>query len=259
MLGTASAAQVFAMSSADSITASVYPTAASITTTGGEAAIPLLESGDHLTREEFERRYNAMPHIKKAELIEGIVYMASPVRLKQHGEPHMHLGGWLVYYISKTYDLRSGDNSSSRLDERNVPQPDLMLLLPERLGSTARVDDEGYVAGAPDLVVEVAASSVSIDLHDKMEAYRRNGVREYLVYRTQEQAVEWFKLKEDKYEAQVPDERGLLCSSLFPGLWLDPAALVAGDLPKLLAAVDEGAKSEAHAKFVEQLKEAAEG
>ena len=50
------------------------------TTTGSKPPRILpLEHGDHLTREEFERRYEAMPHVRKAELIEGVVYMPSPV------------------------------------------------------------------------------------------------------------------------------------------------------------------------------------
>lgn len=57
-------------------------------------SIPPLESGDRLTRAEFERRYEAAPEHFKAELIEGVVYVASPVRIF-HGNPQFNLIlGW---------------------------------------------------------------------------------------------------------------------------------------------------------------------
>jgi hypothetical protein len=215
--------------------------------------VPELCNGDRLTRVEFERRYEAMPHIKKAELIEGIVYMPSPVRLSYHGQQHSFVIGWLTYYMSKTPHLLIGDNSTSRLDEDNEPQPDAMLLLPAWAGSTAQLDDDGYVSGAPDLACEVAASSVSIDLHGKKNAYRRNGVKEYLAWRVEEEGVDLFALVEGRYEPMPVDDKGRIRSKVFPGLWLDVAALLAGDLPKLFAAVDEGTATPEHRAFVEKL------
>jgi Uma2 family endonuclease len=215
--------------------------------------VPELCNGDRLTRVEFERRYQAMAHIKKAELIEGIVYMPSPVRLDQHGEPHADIITWLNYYRSKTPHLRIGDNSTSRLDEDNEPQPDAMLLLPPWAGSTAQLDEDGYVSGAPDLACEVAASSVSIDLHAKKNAYRRNGVKEYLAWRVEDHEVDWFALVEGRYEPMPADEKGRIRSKVFPGLWLDVAALLAGDLSKLFSAVDEGTATPEHRAFVEKL------
>jgi Uma2 family endonuclease len=149
-----------------------------------------------------------------------------------------------------------GDNATSRLDEDNEPQPDAMLLLPSWAGSSARFED-GYVCGAPDLACEVTASSVSIDLHAKKNAYRRNGVKEYLAWRVEEAAVDWFALVEGRYELMPADEQGRIPSRIFPGLWLDVAALLAGDLPKLFTAVDEGTATDAHRAFVERLKAAA--
>ena len=212
-----------------------------------------LENGAHLTREEFERRYEAMPGLKKAELIEGVVYMPSPVRHVQHGKPHGITMGWIAYYISKTAGLDFSDNASSRLDEFNEPQPDVAVLLPKHVGGTARIDEDGYIAGAPDLVAEIAASSASIDLHDKLKAYRRNGVREYLVVRTEDQAIDWFEVVGGAFKPMAADEQGRIRSKLFPGLWLDPVALLAGDLPNLFAAVDEGVKTEDHRQFVKKL------
>src|SRR5437763_10335054 len=84
--------------------------------------IPPLENGDRLTREEFERRFDAMPGLKKAELIEGIVYMGSPVGHERHGSPHLRLGGWIDRYLEATPGANGGDNSSVRLDTENMPQ-----------------------------------------------------------------------------------------------------------------------------------------
>src|SRR5437588_6466057 len=87
-------------------------------------AIPPLENGDRLTRAEFERRYEAMPDLKKAELIEGEVYVGSPVRYRQHGKPHGQIMTWIGTYSADTSGVGFGDNSSIRLDLDNEPQPD---------------------------------------------------------------------------------------------------------------------------------------
>lgn len=216
-------------------------------------AIPLLHNGDRLTRGEFERRYEAMPDIHKAELIEGIVYMPSPVRTTLHGQPHADLVTWMNYYRSKTPGLIVVDNGTVRLDDDNEPQPDAMLLIPRKAGGSAMIDEDDYVAGPPELVGEVAASSVSIDLHAKLNAYRRNGVREYLVWRTEENAVDWFALRDGEYVPSPAGTDGLIRSEVFPGLWLDPAALLRGDLGKLFAILDMGTREEAHAAFVRRL------
>src|SRR5262249_50398042 len=153
-----------------------------------------LENGDRLTRDEFERRYEAMPHLHKAELIEGVVYMPSPVRMPQHAEPHAQLIIWLGQYMIGTPGVRVGDNSTVRLDLDNEPQPDVLVFIDPARGGQARIDADGYMEGAPELVAEVTASSASYDLHDKLHVYRRNGVREYIVWRVLEQEIDWFVL-----------------------------------------------------------------
>jgi Uma2 family endonuclease len=218
--------------------------------------IPPLEAGDRLTRAEFERRYEAMPHLKKAELIEGVVYMPSPVRLRRHGKPHAHLIGWLVAYETGTPGVETGDNSTARLDLDNEPQPDALLLIDPARGGQARVSDDDYVEEAPELVGEVASSSVSYDLHTKLNVYRRNGVREYLVWRVVDREIDWFVLRDGQYERQKPDAAGYLRSEVFPGLWLDPVALVRGDLPRLMAVLQQGLASPEHAAFVARLNPA---
>ncbi|GMU24607.1 MAG: hypothetical protein AMXMBFR13_46810 [Phycisphaerae bacterium] len=218
-----------------------------------EDNVPPLHNGDRLTRAEFERRYQAMPHVNKAELIEGIVYMPSPVRLTRHAQPHATLIGWLAYYVSKTPGLVLADNGTNRLDEDNEPQPDVMLLIPPTAGGAARIDRDDYVTGPPELVGEVAASSVSIDLHAKLNAYRRNGVREYLVWRTEDGAIDWFILRQGQYVPIPVGADGLIRSETFPGLWLDPAALLQGDLQRLFAALESGACSDDRAAFLRRL------
>jgi Uma2 family endonuclease len=218
--------------------------------------IPLLHNGDRLTRQEFERRYQAMPQVKKAELIEGIVYMPSPVRWTHHAQPHATLLNWLGYYVSKTPGLLLGDNGTNRLDEDNEPQPDAMLLIPRAAGGAARIDQDDYVSGPPELVAEIAASSVSIDLHAKLNAYRRNGVREYLVWRTEEAAIDWFVHREGQYVPLTVGPDGLIRSEIFPGLWLDPVALLTGDLGKLFAALDTSTRGDDHTAFVRRLQDA---
>jgi Uma2 family endonuclease len=137
--------------------------------------IPPLESGDRLTRHEFERRYAAMPHLKKAELIEGVIYVPAALRFRSHGQPQGDLITWLGVYRAFTPNIALGDNPTVRLDRENEPQPDAVLLIEERAGGQARLSDDDYVEGAPELVAEIAASSASIDLGDKKRAYRRNG------------------------------------------------------------------------------------
>ncbi len=216
------------------------------------ASIPPLENGDRLTRAEFERRYEAMPGIKKAELIEGIVYMPSPVRVDYHGEPHGLIMIWLGTYRVGTPGIILADNTTTRLDLDNEFQPDAFLMIqPDRDGQ-ARISN-GYVEGAPEMVTEVASSSVSIDLHKKLHVYRRNGVREYVVWRVLDCKVDWFVLRNEKFTRLDPDENGHFHSQIFPGLWLDTTALIAGDPAKIADAVRQGMATPEHAKFVSDL------
>lgn len=197
------------------------------------AAVPVLESGDHLTRAEFHRRYSARPDIKKAELVEGVVYVGSPVRVGAHAEPHASVIGWLVAYRSRHPDLRLGDNATVRLDADNEVQPDAFLC---RVGPGGpRVTEDDYLEGAPQLVVEIAASSASYDLHEKMRAYRRNGVREYVVWRVLDDAIDWFRLRDGEYLRVEPDAGGVIESETFPELRLNVPKLLAGDLAGVLA------------------------
>jgi Uma2 family endonuclease len=220
--------------------------------------VPPLEPGDRLTREEFERRYDAMPNLKKAELIEGVVYMPSPVRYRRHAAPNSDIVTWLGVYKAATPGVESASNGTVRLDLDNEPQPDAMLFINPACGGQTRISDDDYVELAPELVAEVSSSSVSFDLHTKLNVYRRNGVKEYIVWRVLESEIDWFVLRSGKYELQTPNERGLHCSEVFPGLWLDPVAMIRGDMAQVLAVLQQGLVSPEHAAFVAKLSASAE-
>ena len=213
-----------------------------------------LENGDRLSRSEFERRYAACRHIKKAELIEGIVYMPSPVRAAAHGAPHFAISGWLHQYASATPGVVGLDNATLRLDGDNEPQPDLMLRIVAPAGGRSRVSADDYIEGAPELVVEIAGSSAAYDLHDKLRAYRRNGVQEYLVRRTFEPAIDWFELADGEYRALTPDADGVYASRVLPGLQLDGDALLQGDMARVMEVAGQGVGGASHAAFASKLK-----
>lgn len=218
-----------------------------------DAKIPPLESGDRLTRYEFERRYHAMLDTKKAELIEGIVYVVSPLRFNSHGKPHGNLIIWLGTYKVSTPGVELGDNSTVRLDLDNEPQPDVVLLIDESLGGQARISSDDYIEGAPELVAEVAASSAANDLYDKKKVYRRNGVKEYIVWQSLENKLDWFSLQNGEYVSLEPGADGVIKSRVFPGLWLDVQALRAGEMTQVLAVLQNGLNSQEHQVFVQQL------
>jgi Uma2 family endonuclease len=209
---------------------------------GSSPAEPLLEPGDRLSREEFERRYERMPNVKKAELIEGIVYMPSPIRAANHAIPQACLATWLGVYVSETPGVQCAFTPTVRLDLDNEPQPDLVLfILPEK--------GDDYIEGAPELVVEIVGSSSAYDLHQKKGAYRRNGVREYLAWITAERRLVWWELRDGEYQEIAPSAAGLLKSGVFPGLWLDTPALLQGDKKKMLDVLRQGLNSDGHLSF----------
>ena len=216
--------------------------------------VPELENGDQLTRDEFERRYDAMMGLKKAELIEGVVHMPSPVRHRRHGRPHLHVSTWLGYYEAHTPGVEAGDNGSVRLDLDNEPQPDAYLIIAPAHGGQARISSDDYIEALSELVVEVATSSVSYDLGTKLQVYRRNGVREYVVWRVLDHQIDWFVVRAGRYEPMTPPADGIYRSTVFPGLWLDTSALLGGDLARVLGVLTEGLKSPEHGAFVSRLK-----
>jgi Uma2 family endonuclease len=212
-----------------------------------------LEAGDHLSRAEFERRYKAMPHVKKAELVEGVVYMPSPARHQQHARPNAIAVGWVLAYAAGTPGTDFTDNGTLRLDYDNEVQPDAALFILEERGGRCRNTADDYLEGPPELIIEIAASSASYDMHSKRQVYRRNGVQEYLVFLTLEEEVVWFCLDDGDYRLLTPDDQGVFRSRVFPGLWLRAQHMWSGDLAGLMDTLQQGLASQEHVDFAARL------
>jgi Uma2 family endonuclease len=214
-----------------------------------DAGIPPLVNGDHLKQPEFHRRYEAMPEGFKAELIGGIVYVASPMR-NPHGRHTRLLSSLLGHYEAETPGVEGADGVTVILGDESEPQPDLYLrILPEH-GGRSRENEDQYLTGPPELLIEVAHSTEAIDLQGKLADYRAGGVREYLVYCVKPGELRAFQL--GKEPTAVKD--GTYRSVEFPGLWIDVAALAAKDVRRILAAGQAGIASAEHSKFVERLR-----
>lgn len=219
-----------------------------------QVSVPPLESGDRLSRNEFEYRYaQAAKHVK-AELIEGVVHVASPVRVSNHGRPHAFIMAWLGAYVAATPGVDIADNSTVRLDFDNEPQPDALLRIEPKVGGKSRITVDDYIEGAPELVVEIAASSASVDLNAKLNAYRRNGVQEYLVWQMYENHIRWFELRDSEYVLLDPDDHGVIQSQVFPGLGLAIAPLLKGDIATVLSELQRGFHTPEHQELINRLK-----
>jgi hypothetical protein len=215
--------------------------------------IPPLVHGERLTRAEFERRYDAMPNLKKAELIEGVVYMPSPVRFEQHGVPHMDLILWLGTYRVSTPGTAGAVETSVRLGDSSMPQPDVTMFIRPENGGRVRISADDYVENGPELVAEVAASSIPLDTGLKLQMYLRYDVQEYIIWRVPDQEIDWFVRRDGKFVQLTPDADDMLCSEVFPGLWLDTDALIRGDVAQVLAVLQQGLATAEHAAFVSRL------
>ena len=209
-----------------------------------------LQTGDRMTREEFHRLYEQTPEDFQAELIGGIVYVASPRKLA-HGENHLLLGSLFAAYHGSSPGVQCGDNTTVLLGDQGEPQPDLLLrILPEYGGQSETTGDD-YVLGAPELIAEIAHSSRAIDLHAKRDDYTRYGVCEYLVLCIREGELRWFDLRKDR--ELEPGDDGIYRIGVFPGLWIDGAALLARDHSRMMAVLQEGLSSAEHEEFVRRL------
>lgn len=165
--------------------------------------------------------------------------MPSPVRHKSHGKPHGKIMTWLGVYSAAKPETDFSDNATLRLDQDNEPQPDGVLRIDEAHGGRSRVTEDDYLEGSPELIVEIASSSASYDLREKLNVYRRNGVQEYIVWRVYDAQIDWFSLQDEQYVLLQPDENGIIESRIFPGLRLNVAAMLNGDLAKVLADLRE--------------------
>jgi hypothetical protein len=122
-----------------------------------------------------------------------------------------------------------------------------------KLGGQTRVDEQGYLKGAPEMVVEVARSSRSYDLNQKKDDYERVGVREYVVVELKPDSVHWFIRRGKRFQVLRPDRGGIYRYEVFPGLWLDAEALFAEDLDRLMQVLNQGFATPEHADFAAKL------
>jgi Uma2 family endonuclease len=212
-----------------------------------------LHNGDRMTRQQFHRVYDGVSREVKAELIGGIVYMASPLK-RGHGRSHVLLATLFGMYEGHTPGVECGDNTTILLGDDSEPQPDLYLRVLPEYGGQSRTSNDDYVAGAPEVLAEIAESSYSIDLHGKRDDYQRYGVREYLVLSLRERQLRWFDLVGD-VELQA-DSEDILRLRTMPGLWIHAEALMARDFPHLMEVLQAGLSSTEHAEFIRRLADA---
>lgn len=209
-----------------------------------------LESGDEMSREEFHRIYEQAPENFKAELIGGVVYVASPVRVS-HGQPHALLSALFVAYESRTQGVEVCDNSTVMLGKDCEVQPDLLLRILPECGGRSQTNENDYIEGPPEFVTEIALTSRSVDLNAKKRQYTRYGVLEYLVWCVKENELRWFDLVAST--ELRPDEAGVYRIRSFPGLWISGPAVVARDYASLMGTLEAGLASPEHAAFVAEL------
>lgn len=213
----------------------------------------VLENGDRMSQQEFHRRYLRSPKNFHAELIGGIVHVASPLKLR-HGRNHLPLGSLLFAYESNTPGTESSDNTTVILSDDSEPQPDLFLRILPEFGGKSITTATGYVKGPPELIIEIAHSSKAIDLHAKRDDYRKNHVVEYLVACVKDRQLHTFDFVSGKEPVLVP---GDVCkSTVFPGLWIDVGAVFDRDFNTLIRVLNEGIATAEHRGFVEKLKKA---
>ena len=218
---------------------------------GGAEAVPPLVNGDHLDQPTFHQRYEAMPEGTRAELIRGIVYVHSPAK-RPHGKVNGRVAAWLLAYEEATPGTEAFDNTSNLLGPESEPQPDVCLLISPEYGGQTSVKDD-WIVGAPELIAEVSHCTEAIDLHAKKEDYQEAGVKEYVVFALRQQRVFWFVNRDEELVEVQPGPDGIHRSVVFPGLWLDPAAMLALDMARVRATLAAGLATPEHAAFVARL------
>ena len=214
--------------------------------------IPFLQSGMRLSSEEFLQRWDMLPNVKFAELINGVVHMPSPLGF-DHGDHDSLLIWWIAEYALSTPGLRGSNNITCKFDKNNIPQPDMSLrILPEYGGQTGV--DGRFITGAPELIIEVAVTSLNLDMGEKLKLYQIAGVKEYIVAEVESQELHWHRLHKKKYQRIEPGEDGILRSIEFPGLWLDVTAFYQYNQARFREVLQVGLQSPEHVEFVELLQ-----
>jgi Uma2 family endonuclease len=205
-------------------------------------------NGDRMDQVTFHKLYETLPDTVHVELISGVVYFKMPTSI-EHARPHRRLAGWLSAYVDETPGTESLIAPTDKLDAISEPEPDLCLYLDPECDGQVRFDEKKYLVGPPELVVEVAFSSRSVDLGSKRDDYERAGVLEYVVALPADRSITWFVRKRKALTSISPDSDGLFRSVVFPGLWLNPVG-VFGQNRLLSATLRKGLASPEHAAFV---------
>lgn len=217
--------------------------------------VPPLVDGEHLDQPTFPARYEAMPPETRAELVDGVVYLPSPMR-RDHGRESRFVSGWLDRYERFTPGIEGADNATVKLDPRDEPQPDHFLRIEPECGGHMGVDEDDYYIGAPELVAEIAKSTRYHDLVRKEADCERAGVQESVVVEPDPDRIHCFVRRGDRFEEPGPGRDGIHRSKVFPGLWLDPAAVFVRDRSRRDEVLEQGVQSPAHAIFVARLARA---
>ncbi len=217
-----------------------------------QVATVTLITGERMDRAEFMRRWEEIPEIKKAELIEGVVFVASPVS-SDHGQRSTQVIWWMRQYAAATPGCQCGNDATWYMEE-SAPQPDAFLRIrPESGGQSGEAGR--YHAGAPELAVEICLTSTEVDFGPKLALYRRAGVREYMTIEVvPPRRILWRFLEHESYVNLPPDPDGVILSRVFPGLWLDVAGFWKDDDARLMATLERGLATPEHAAFKERLQ-----
>ena len=226
-----------------------------------------LRDGERIPPDEFRRRCGVLEAVGvdfRVEYVNGVVRMMPPPNFAGHTHPIRVMQGLLSAYTRQTPGVIDYTESGVTLPVEETSadvSPDLCLVVQPGRGGQMSVDDAGYFVGPPELVVEVANSSLSYDLGEKRDLYEAAGVQEYLVHATRERRLLMMRRDGDRFRTVMPDADGVLASRIFPGLVFDTAAIIADDIAAAEATLDRVMQSPevaaAHQNLVASLAEAA--
>jgi len=219
-------------------------------------AVRPLQGGERMRRNEFERRFDATPGLKRAELVEGTVWIPPQMGEVRYGSARMALIGLIGSYCAATPGVSGGAHGHIRLDAVNMPQPDVSVHLGKAYGGQSRIDADGYLEGAPEFVADVVRQRAEWPT-GRVEALRRNGVREFAVWRVDDCLIDWFVVRDGKQERLEMGADGVYRSRVLPGLWVDPVALLTDERARAMAVMRQGIASPEQGEFIERLKRAA--
>ena len=179
------------------------------------------------TVEDF---YALVPDRQKADLLDGVIYVASPDTY--HGDQYTNFLARLLAGFCEARDLGKvfGSRFAFRLSPHRCPEPDVAVVLASRLHL---VDDHG-MTGGPDVAVEVVSrDSRTRDYRDKRRIYEESGVSEYWLVDPIKGRADFLVLEAGKYQSAVLDDGSIFRSRVLPGFFLDGRWLFGEDLPKV--------------------------